>query len=230
MFKIIIMKYIQAITTHLLKRTFFLFCALVFSQASFSQEDDKPRNDTLDAIVSPDLERRIITEDQLDSEDWEIGVYGGVLNIEEFDSNFVYGLRLAYHMTESIVLELNLGTSEVGDSFQESLDGGLVLTTEEDRQYEYYNISFAYNLLPGEIFLGSKTAYKTDFYIVGGVGNTTFNSDDFFTYSFGGGLRFYFTDAIALHATVKDHIYDSDVVTVQQVHNIESTLGLSFYF
>jgi len=191
---------------------------------------DKPRNTALDEIVSADIERRVITEDQLDSEDWEIGIYGGILNIEEFDSNFVYGLRAAYHMTESFSLEANIGTSEVGDSFSESLDGGLPGLNEDDRQYSYYNISFAYNILPGEIFFGKKTAYKTDIYLIAGVGNTTFNSNDFFTYSLGGGLRFYLTDAIALHATVKDHIYDSDVVTAQQVHNIESTLGFSFYF
>lgn len=191
---------------------------------------DKPRDDALDAIVSPDLERREITVDQLDSEDWEIGVYGGVLNIEEFDSNFVYGFRAAYHMTESIALELNYGNSEAGDSFEESLDGGLPLLSEDGRSYSYYNVSFVYNLLPGEIFLGSNTAFRTGFYVIAGVGNTTFNEDDFFTYSLGGGLRFYLTDSIALHATVKDHTYDSDVLTEQRVHNIESTLGVSFYF
>ena len=211
----------------------FNYCAKVLIFALFignAIAQEQNQNEPLDAIISPDLDRRDITIDQLDSEDWEIGVYGGILNVEEFDSNFVYGIRLTYHMTESLFLETNLGISEVGDSFEESLDGGLPLLTADGRSYSYYNISYGYNLLPGEIFIGSKTAYRTEIYLVGGVGNTTFNQNDFFTYSLGGGLRFYFNDAIALHATVKDHIYDSDVISEQQVHNIESTLGLSVYF
>lgn len=198
--------------------------------AQDNNQADKPRNDALDAIVSPDLERRVITEDQLDSENWEIGAYAGLLNIEEFDSNPVVGLRLAYHMTESISLEVNIGDTEVGQTSYETLAGDVQLLSDDDRSYSYYNISFIYNLLPGEVFIGKNTAYNTNFYIVAGVGNTTFNSDDYFTYSFGGGLRFYLTDAIALHATVKDHIFDSDIITSQQTHNIESTLGVSLYF
>lgn len=193
-------------------------------------ETDKPRNDALDAIVSPDLERRVITEDLLDSENWEIGVYGGLLNVEEFDSNPVVGVRLAYHMTESISLELNIGESEVGETSYETLAGDVQLLSGDDRSYSYYNISFVYNLLPGEVFIGKNTAYNTNFYFIAGVGNTTFNTDDYFTYSLGGGLRFYLTDAIALHATVKNHTYDSDIITAQQVNNIESTIGVSFYF
>jgi len=219
----------QRLATTLLKTGLGITAVLALSIPAYAQDNNR-NNDELDALVSPDIERRVISEDMLDSEDWEVGVYGGVLNIEEFDSNFVYGLRLAYHMTESLLLEINIGGSEVGDSFEESIDGGLPGLNSDDRQYSYYNISYAYNIFPGEVFFGSKTAYKTDFYLIGGLGNTTFNQNDFFTYSLGGGLRFYFTDAIALHATVKDHIYDSDVVTEQQVHNIESTLGFSLYF
>ena len=213
----------------LLTRHFSPLClaiaAITMSSQAYSQDSG-----ALDEIVTPDIERRAITEDQLDSENWEVGAYGGILNIEEFDSNIVTGVRVAYHMTEFISLELNIGATEVGDSFAESLDGGLPGLNSDDREYSYYNLSFAYNLLPSEVFLGPNTAFKTDFYVIGGVGNTTFNRDDFFTYSLGGGLRFYLTDFIALHATVKNHIYDSDVVTVQQVNNIESTLGVSFYF
>ena len=200
------------------------------SVAQDNDETDKPRNDALDAIVSPDLERRVITEDQLDSENWEIGVYGGILNVEEFDSNPVIGFRLAYHMTESISLELNFGESEVGETSYETLAGDVQLLSGDDRSYSYYNFSFVYNLLPGEVFIGKNTAYNTNFYFIAGVGNTTFNTDDYFTYSLGGGLRFYLTDAIALHATVKNHTYDSDIITAQQVNNIESTIGVSFYF
>ena len=219
----------QRLVTTLLNTGLAITTALALSTQAYAQNESS-NNDALDAIVSPDIERRVITEDMLDSEDWEVGVYGGVLNVEEFDSNLVYGLRLAYHMTEALVLEINLGSSEVGDSFEESLDGGLPGLNSDDRKYSYYNISYVYNIFPGEIFFGSNTAYKTDIYLMGGLGNTTFNQNDFFTFSVGAGLRFYLTDAIALHATLKDHIYDSDVATVQQVHNIESTLGLSVYF
>lgn len=187
-------------------------------------------NPVLDTIVTPDLERRTITEDQLDSEDWEIGIYTGVFSIEDFGSNSVVGLRFAYHMTEDFAIELNYGLTEAKESSIEVLGGGIQLLSDDQREYSYYNISVLYNIFQGEVFFGSNTAYNTGFYILLGGGNTTFNENDYFTYSIGGGLRFYFNDWIALHATAKDHIFKNDIIEEKFTNNLEYTLGLSIYF
>ena len=41
----------------------------------------------------------------IDTEDFELGAYVGMLSIEDFESNVVYGARLAYHLTEDFFLE-----------------------------------------------------------------------------------------------------------------------------
>ena len=81
------------------------------------------------------------------------------------------------------------------------------------------------------MFFGKDTAFNSSFYILAGAGNTTFNDDDFFTASIGGGLRFYATDALALHFTVKNHIFDTEITGRDKTtNNLEATLGLSVYF
>ena len=187
-------------------------------------------NTALDKIITPDLERRVIREDKLDNEDWEIGAYAGIYSIEDFGSNTVTGLRFAYHLTEDFVAELNYGQTTAGDSSIEVLGGGIALLTDEQRELSYYNISLAYNLFQGEVFFGKNTAFNNTFYILVGGGNTTFNENDFFTYTLGAGMRFYLTDWIALHATVKDHIFDNDIIETKTTHNLEASLGFSIYF
>ncbi|MBX2809007.1 MAG: outer membrane beta-barrel domain-containing protein [Cellvibrionaceae bacterium] len=199
------------------------------STQSHAQSPDQP-NSALDNIITPDLERRTITEDQLDKEDWEIGLFTGLFSIEDFGSNSLLGLRLAYHMTEALALALTYGATSAQQSSVEVLGAGITLLSDDQRQYTYYSAAIVYNILPGEVFIGNNTAFNNAFYISAGAGNTTFGNNDYYTLSVGGGLRFYLNDAIALHATVKDHIFDSDRITDKTTHNIETSLGLSFYF
>jgi len=206
-------------------------CCLLILLAPLVNAQNNTNNDSkiLDQIITPDLERRTITEDKLDSEDWEIGIYTGFISIEDFGSDSVVGLRAAYHITEDFFIEGTFGTSEAGETSAELVGGGAPILT--DRDYNYYNVSIGWNVLPGEIFLGSNTAFNTAFYILFGVGNTQFNDDDRFTYTLGAGLRFYATDWLALHATVKDHLFDHDVFgEAVTVNNLEATLGVSMYF
>ena len=46
-------------------------------------------------VVDPDLERKDIDIDAFDSEDFELGVYYGILSIEDFGSDTVAGVRAA---------------------------------------------------------------------------------------------------------------------------------------
>ncbi len=40
----------------------------------------------------------------------------------------------------------------------------------------------------------------------------------------------FLTDSMALHATVKDHIFDNDIIETKTTHNLEASLGFSIYF
>jgi outer membrane beta-barrel protein len=176
-------------------------------------------------IIEPQVERREIRRTRIDTEDFEVGAYVGV------QSNVVYGARLAYHLTEDFFLEATAGRSRAGRTSYENLSGSADLLTDSERDYTYYALSAGWNALPGEIFLGENRAYNTAFYLVAGIGNTTFAGDDRFTVSGGFGYRILPADWIAVHFDVRDHVYDIDLLGEKKiVNNLEAHLGLSIFF
>lgn len=206
----------------------------LFSSGAFCQEEEQEQTGSsavLDQIITPDMERRTIDEDQLDNEDFEIGVYTGVLSVEDFGTNSVTGLRLAYHVTEDFFLEGMYAQSTLGETSFERLSGSTPLFTDEQRELSYYNIAIGWNMLPGEVFIGKNWAFNTAFYAVLGAGSTSFANEDHFTYSIGGGLRMSLTDWLAFHVDMRDHIFSHDLlgedITTQ---NLEAHLGLTLFF
>ncbi len=182
-------------------------------------------------VIDPDVARRDIKEPEIDAEDFEIGGFAGIMSIEDFGSNLVYGVRLAYHITEGFFLEGNVGQTEAGLTSFEVLSGGAPILSDSDRQYTYYNLNVGYNILPGEGFIGESRAYNTGLYLTAGLGSTRFAGDDRFTVNFGAGYRFLLNDIVALHLDFRDHLYDIDLLGEEKtVHNLEATLGVTVFF
>jgi outer membrane beta-barrel protein len=189
---------------------------------------DSPANSP---VIEPEVERREIKRAKIDTEDFEIGAYFGMLNIEDFESHSVYGARLAYHLTEDFFIEGTYGRSEAGRTSYETLAGSAALLTDDERDYSYYALSLGWNALPGEVFIGENRAYNSAFYLVAGIGSTTFAGDDRFTVSGGFGYRVLPADWIAVHFDVRDHVYDIDLLGEKKiVNNLEAHLGLSVFF
>jgi outer membrane beta-barrel protein len=182
-------------------------------------------------VIKPDIERRTISEADIDSEDFEVGAFVGVMSIEDFGSNAVYGVRAAYHATEDFFFEAAAGATEAGETSYETLSGGAQLLTGSQRDLYYYNLSLGYNILPGESFIGSRYAFNSALYLMAGVGNTEFADDSHFTFNVGAGYRFLLNDWVALHLDIKDHVFESDLLgTEKYIHNLEGTVGLSMFF
>jgi outer membrane beta-barrel protein len=182
-------------------------------------------------IIDPQVERREIRRTRIDTEDFELGAYFGIMSIEDFESNAVYGARLAYHLTEDFFLEATVGQTRAGRTSFENLSGSAEILTDDERDYTYYALSAGWNALPGEIFIGENRAYNSAFYLVAGIGSTTFAGDDRFTVSGGFGYRVLPTDWIAVHFDVRDHVFDIDLLGEKKiVNNLEAHLGLSIFF
>jgi outer membrane beta-barrel protein len=87
------------------------------------------------------------------------------------------------------------------------------------------------NLFPGEVFLGKRRAFNSALYLTGGAGSTQFAGDSRFTLNVGLGYRFFLTDWLALHADVRNHIFDIDLLgEPKTTNNIESHAGFTFFF
>ena len=87
----------------------------------------QPKDLELEPLVVREPERREVKVDDIDSENFEIGAYGGILDVQDFGSNPVYGIRAAYHVTEDFFLEGLYGRSELGKTSFEKLSGNVEL-------------------------------------------------------------------------------------------------------
>jgi outer membrane beta-barrel protein len=184
----------------------------------------------LDDVISPDLERRQIDEDKLDSENIEVGFYAGVISVEDFGSNDLYGARLGLAITEDFFIEANIATATLGTTSFEDLSGGTLLLSDDDREMIYYNLGLGINLFPGEIYLG-RWAFNSNLYIIGGAGNTEFADTEYFTYYFGAGWRLFLTDWLALRTDFRNHIMEHELFgEPKKIQNIEGHMGLTLFF
>jgi outer membrane beta-barrel protein len=182
-------------------------------------------------VIEPDVERREIETAKIDTEDFEVGLFAGQISVEDFGVNTVAGARFAYHITEGFFTELAAGKSETGLTSFERLSGAAQLLTDSEREYTYYNLSLGYNIFPGESFIGKNRAMNTATYVIGGVGKTTFAGDDRFTVNIGMGIRLMPLDWLAVHADIRDHIFDIDLLGQEKTaHNIEAHIGVTFFF
>jgi len=193
------------------------------------EEAPPPTSEPPGQVIDPEVERREIKEPAIDREDFEVGAFIGIMNIEDFGSDAVYGVRFAYHVTEGFFVEATVGQSDASLTSFELLSGGARLF--EDRTLTYYNLNLGYNVLPGEVFIGEGRAYNTNFYLIAGLGSTNFADDDRFTVNFGAGFRFLMTDSIAFHVDFRDHLFDVDILGSEKTtHNLEGTIGVTVFF
>jgi outer membrane beta-barrel protein len=182
-------------------------------------------------VIMPEVQPRDVSEDAIDDESFEIGLYAGVLNIDNFGSEPVYGVRASYFATEDLFLQLNYGKSKAGNTSFEDITGNFRLLTDNQRDYTYYNILAGYNLFPGEVFMTSKLAFHSSIYLVGGVGNTDFAGEDNFTTTLGTGYRIILLDWLSWQVDFRDHIFKSDIINKDETtHNLELTTGITFFF
>ncbi len=191
----------------------------------------QPKDLELEPLVVREPERREVKVDDIDSENFEIGAYGGVLNIQDFGTNTVYGARAAYHITEDFFVEGLYGRSKLGETSYERLSGNVALLTDDQRQFSYYNVSVGYNILPGEAFIGRKYAFRGGLYVVAGAGSSDFAGDQRFTVSGGFGYRVAATDWLALRVDVRDYVFQSDLLgSNETMHNLEFTGAMTLFF
>lgn len=201
---------------------------LIFLMPSVSSAEPPVVRET-DQVIQPQIDRRAIHTPRIDTEDFEIGLFGGLLSVDDFGAEPVYGVRLAYHVSEDFFVEGVLGQSKVSD--QALCDLGLCLFPTREQELTYYALSVGYNLFPGEVFFGRSRATTSSVYLLAGFGNTDFINEDNFTFNFGIGIQLLPTDWLALHVTLRDYLFESDILGTQEIkNNFEWSFGVSVFF
>jgi outer membrane beta-barrel protein len=181
-------------------------------------------------VIVPQVERRDVPLPRIPSKDIEVGLFLGVYGTQNFGSSMVGGLRLGYHITEDIFVEGTYGQTTVSDeSFRQILPGGIFPNQTET--LKYYNVSVGYNVLPGEVFIGSNRAKASAFYLIGGVGSTDFADQKKQTFNLGFGMRVLLAERVSVRVDARDHFFTLDLLgKPQDTQNLELTAGLSYFF
>lgn len=205
---------------------------LMTSTLASAEEKTAPLIIKSEQLIQPEVERREVKLAEIDKDDFEVTAFYGILSVEDFGVNPVYGARVAYHVNEDLFVVGTLGFSKAGKTSYERISGSpLPLVSDEERNITYYNVSLGYNILPGESFLTQKTSFNSTVYVSGGMGSTTFAGADRLTLNLGGGFRLLLTDFMAFKIDVRDHVFNIDVLAEDKTaHNIEVTFALSMFF
>ena len=212
-------------------RSIFLAFALVALclplTPAMAQSDEEEQTN----LIEPQIERTEFDESLIDSDDFEIALYGGYLAIEDFDTNLVAGVKLGYHVSENFFVQASYGLSEVGETSFERLSGGAPLLSDQEREIEYYLVMLGFNLFPGEAFVTDSTTFNTVFYLSAGVGTMEFAGDDRFTIAYAVGYRTLFADGFSLDIEMRDLIFEQDIFgTEESTNNLEFTVSLNLFF
>jgi outer membrane beta-barrel protein len=205
-----------------------LAAALLAASGSAAQAQTTARQEP---VVVPQVDRRDVNPPRFPSNDFEVGVFAGIYQMESFGSNAVSGLRLGYHVTEDVFVEAAYGRTKVSDeTFRQIFPNGGVFPSPS-QTLTYYNLSAGYNVLPGEVFFGRNVAKASAFYVVLGAGSTTFVDQKKQTLNVGFGTRLLFNDHVAVQADVRNHVFSFDLLgRKQSAKNLEATLGLTVFF
>ena len=216
------------IATRMTVATLATACVLALLAHGNARAADAPAAD--DQVINPGVERRDVHKPKYPSNDFEIGLFGGTYSSQNFGTSGVYGGRLGYDITEDFFVEATYARTKVSDKeFRQILPGGIF--TAEQEKLKYYDLSLGWNFLPGEIFIGKNWAKASTMYAIGGIGNTSFDSQRMQTWNFGVGAKLFLADWVALRADVRDHIYTLDLLGKRSsTQNPELTLGFAFFY
>jgi outer membrane beta-barrel protein len=196
------------------------------ARAEQAEADEPPPR-----VIDPEVERRKIKVPKIDTENVELGGFFGVVSIEDFGSNPVYGANVAYHVTEDFFFQAEVGRSRAGRTSFETLAGNIQLLTDDERQFTYYNLGLGYNFLPGEVFLGRGLAMTSALYVTLGLGNTEFAGDDHVTANLGAGYRVLPTDWLSINFGLQAHLFNSDLLGSDKLtSNLQGQIGVTVFF
>lgn len=170
---------------------------------------------------------------RINSELFDIGVTTGVINIEDFPSEFIVGANITFKASENFFLQYNYVQASVSNSAFENNPAFTVLDLGDERDFKHFDLLVGYNLFQGEFFASEDNAHLSSLYVVGGVGDTDFGGEENFTYTIGMGYQIEFFRRYLVRFDYRDYIYKTSLVVGNEedtVHNTQISLGVGYLF
>jgi outer membrane beta-barrel protein len=179
-------------------------------------------------IIEPKKDVPVAKAAAIDDERFELGLFTGLLAVEDFNTNPVLGISFTYHINPRFIAQLNYGSSEVGKSSSEKFSSTNFLT---QRDFTYYNALAGYRLLRGRSFFGKNTKYNSDIFLLAGFGSVDFAGESNTSLVLGTSYRVVLTDSLVANIDFRGHSFDRDLLgDSKSTFNTEFALGLNFLF
>jgi OOP family OmpA-OmpF porin len=133
---------------------------------------------------------------------------------QEFDDSPIYGLAVGYNLTERWGFE---GVASYSKSDIKDMNNN-------DADIYNYHLDALYHFSPDRALVP---------YVAAGIGAQLIHglgdySDENAAVNFGGGLKYFLTDAVALRADVRDFLVDGDSFNNDVLNNLSFTVGMTF--
>jgi len=183
-----------------------------------------------EAIIEPEKQTQPVKAAKIDTEMFELGVSLGFLNVEDFNTNPVYGLSFTYHIDSKYIAQLHYGASDVDKATFEELAGSNFLR-DSDREFKYFELTGGYKVLHGRSFLNSKTKLNSSIYLIAGLGQVQFADNSSTGFIFGASYRNVLTDWLTMNIDIRDHVMSRDFINDSKTtNNTEFVVGLNALF
>ncbi|WP_444994139.1 outer membrane beta-barrel domain-containing protein [Aliikangiella sp. IMCC44359] len=167
--------------------------------------------------------------EQLDNELFELGFTTGLINIQDFGSEFITGINASFLASEDVFMQINYIFTEADLSSYEKSQGELF--SNNDRNFKHFDFLVGYNLYQGELFFSGSQAHLSSLYFVAGIGDTEFGGEESFTYTIGMGYQIGLSRNYNLKLDYRDYIYDSSLLLQdEQTHNGQLSVSINYVF
>jgi outer membrane beta-barrel protein len=165
----------------------------------------------------------------INNEVFELGVFVGIVNIEDFSSEIAPGISATFRASEDYFIQYNFLTTDVSLSSYEKSQGSF---TSSDRSFVHYDLLVGYNFFQGEFFTSGTKAGLSTLYLVAGVGNTKFGGESNFTYTIGAGYEVALTRHLSINFDFRDYIYESNLIYTNEtaVNSTQISAGVKYSF
>ncbi|TPW12819.1 MAG: hypothetical protein FD130_1689 [Halothiobacillaceae bacterium] len=120
--------YLFQLKRSLLHRVMVIVAACLLGAVPLSAAEQQETPAAEAPLLNPEVERTPFKESKIDTENVEVGVFTGLLSVEDFGTNGVLGARLAYHVTERVFVEAAYGMADTQKSSYERLSGAAVIS------------------------------------------------------------------------------------------------------
>lgn len=166
----------------------------------------------------------------VNNEIFSLGVSVGMLNVEDFTSEFVPTLSATFRASEDFFLQANYLRADISKSSYETTQSSLF--SGDDRRFTHYDFLFGYNLFQSEFYFASEKAALANLYVVSGIGDTEFGGESSFTYTLGIGYEMAVSRHLGFYVDFRDYIYQSTLVSDEKrsVNTTHIGLGAKFQF